>query len=378
MAANREKTYYEVLGVSPEATQDEIREAYLKLARKYHPDRTGGDPAAEARLKEINNAYDTLKKPEKREEYDRMLRGPSPEDFARAARARAQSGGGHGADFDFGFDFGGANPFAEFFRDFGGAAGPQGGRGRRAPMPGNDIEVSLPITLREVATGGRKTLRVPHRGVCPTCQGSGAAPGTQPEICSECQGSGRVTRDVASGFTVYQTCPACRGTGRIVSKPCPTCRGAGETLESRTISVTIPAGAYTGMRLRLAGQGDAGEPGAPPGDLYVILEVQPDPVFERDRNNVICEVPVPFTTAILGGTVRVPTLRGEANLKIPAGTQSGRTFRMRAQGLPDVHNGHIGDQLVRVRIQVPTRLSDEAIDLVQRLRDTIEPSAYGK
>jgi len=381
MAATRSKTYYEILGVPSDASQDDIRQAYLRLARKYHPDKTGGDPVAEERLKEINNAYETLKKPEKRAEYDEMLRGPSPEDFARAAQgAGAGAGGGFGG---FGFGGGGATgggfDFEDILRQFAGRGGAGASAGtRRAPVRGDDVEVGIRVTLQDVANGARKTLRVPHRAVCPTCAGNGAAPGTRPETCPECGGSGRVSRSAAASFSVFQVCPRCRGTGEVIPKPCPTCGGAGEIHETQTVTVHIPAGAQTGTRLRLAGQGDTGEPGAPPGDLYVVIEVQEDPVFERDRNNVICEVAVPFTTAALGGPVTVPTLRGRASLRIPAGTQSGQTLRMRGQGLPRMNGGDVGDQLVRVRIQVPTKLSDEARDLMQRLDRILDPSAYAQ
>jgi len=367
MATTKSKTFYEILGVPHDASQEEIRQAYLKLARKNHPDKTGGDIPAEEKLKEANEAYDTLKKPEKREEYDRMLRAPSPEEFARGA-----AGGAAGAE-GFGFDFGDDSQYSDLFRHFYG--GPNVG-GRRAPARGDDVEVEVRVSLRDAAKGGNKTIRVPHRTACATCNGTGAAPGTRPEMCPECRGAGKVSRSAAANFSIVQDCPRCRGTGRIISKPCPTCGGAAEVYERRTLTVNIPAGAQTGTRLRLSGQGDPGELGAASGDLYVEIEVEKDAFFERVRNDVVCEVPVPFTTAILGGTVRVPTLRGRASLKIPAGTQSGRAFRMRAQGLPDLHGGRMGDQLVHIKIQVPTTLSGEAKDLVERLGQMLDASAY--
>ena len=363
MATVAEKTYYDVLGVSKEASQDDIRKAYLALAKKHHPDKTGGDKAAEEKLKEINNVYDTLKNPEKRKQYDAMLDNPF--------------GGGPGGLHGFedataeGFGFDGA--FADLFGDF---LGRGGGRGRHAgPQPGNDIEVSLTITLREAASGAAKSVRIPRSVSCSACAGTGAAPGTSPETCPDCQGSGQVSHGNGT-FFIARPCPRCHGGGHIIATPCLTCKGSGRTTEARTVSMNITPGADTGTRLRLAGQGDAGAPGAPPGDLYVFIRVAEDDLFERDGANIQCEVPITFAEAALGASVRVPTLTGRADLRVPPGTQSGRVLRLRGLGLPSLHNGRKGDLLVRVYVEVPARLSREQRELVERLAELDEHHAY--
>lgn len=381
MPVATQKSYYDILGVSKDASQDEVRKAYLDLARKHHPDKTGGDKASEEKLKQVNEAYDTLKNPEKRKEYDAARENP----FAGAG-----FGGGGGArpgsreyrsDFS-GFDFGGgaagggAAGFEDIFGDiFGGGMGGGFTQRRSGPRPGNDLEVSLPVTLREVATGTKKTIRVTREVRCDTCGGTGAQPGTTPQTCPECGGSGQSRRQ-AAGFSVAQTCRRCGGRGTVITTPCTSCGGQGKRKEPQTVTVNIPAGAENGTRLRLAGQGEAGERGAPEGDLYVSIAVKPDDVFEREGENIRCEVPVSFTDAALGATIRVPTLSGEAELKIPAGTQSGRTFRMRGQGLPALHGGGKGDELVRVAIEVPKRMNGEQRRLLEEFRKQESPDMY--
>lgn len=361
MPATQQKNLYDLLGVPKGATKDAIRKAYLKLAKQYHPDKTGGDKAAEERLKEINAAYDILKNDEKRRQYDAMLDNP------RGAGGGFAGGGEGFAHEGFSFDFGGADGFG--FEDllsglFGGGAR-QGGRGRRrqAVRPGRDLEVTLDITLREAAAGTRKTVRINRHAACKACRGTGAAGGAQPESCPGCQGSGQVRQGNGAVF-MARPCPSCKGTGQVVSHPCTACQGAGSVREPHTVTVSIPAGAANGMRLRLQGQGDAGGAGA--GDLYVAVRVQDDPVFRREGDDLHCEAPVPFTRAALGGTVRVPTLHGQAELKIPAGTQSGRVFRLRGQGMPRLKGGK-GDLLVTVRVTVPTRLTPAQRELIEKL-----------
>ncbi|MCP4639469.1 MAG: molecular chaperone DnaJ [bacterium] len=363
------KTYYELLGVAETASQDEIRKAYLKLARRYHPDKTGGDKAAEEKLKTINDAYDTLKNPEKRERYDAERRNP----FGGGRHhGGAYAGGNPFSGFEAADAFGFEGSFADLFGDM-------LGRGRSArrpgPRPGADLEVTVTVTLREVAQGAKRLLRAPRLAACQTCNGSGAQPGTTPQNCPQCNGTGQVSRGNGA-FFMSQTCSRCHGTGRANMSPCGACGGQGRTRETRTVTVTIPAGADDGMRLRLAGQGEAGESSGPPGDLYVVVHVAPDPVFRRDGTNIVCEAPVTFSEAVLGGKVRVPTLSGQVDLRVPPGTQSGQTLRLRGQGLPSLRGGRKGDQLVRVEVEVPKHLNAEQRRLIEQFRDVCGPDVH--
>lgn len=356
-----QQDYYEILGVSREASQDEIRQAYLKLAKKYHPDKTGGDKAAEEKLKEINMAYDTLKNPEKRAQYDRF--GGAADQFGGDGGFGGFGGFGQGGGFDA--------PFEDFFDVLFG----RGGGRRRAATPGNDLEVRVSVTLREAAFGTKKQVRITRLEVCNECNGSGAAPGSQPQTCSECSGAGQVRR--AQGFfSITQTCPRCRGTGKIIPKPCSRCNGAGRVRGQRELAVDLPPGVDTGSRLRVAGEGEPGDGGGPRGDLYIYVEVLPDEVFSREGNDILCEVPVTFVQAALGATIRVPTLRGEADLKIPAGTQSGTHFRMRNHGMPDLRGYRHGDEIVRIQVETPTRLTREQRELLERFQQLSDNSAY--
>jgi len=366
-----QQDYYEILGVARDASPEEIRKAYLKLAHKHHPDRTGGDKQAEDKLKEINEAYDTLKNAEKRAQYDRFGRTGDP--FGGAGAGGFEGFGGFGG-FGGGAGPGGFEaPFEEFFDVLFGRGG-AGGR-RRAATPGNDLEVRVSVTLREAAFGSKKTVRINRAEVCSECSGTGAAPGSQPQTCPDCSGSGQVRR--AQGFfSITQTCPKCRGTGRVIPKPCSRCNGAGRVRVQREISVDLPPGVDTGSRLRVAGEGEPGDGGGPRGDLYIYVEVLPDEIFVREGNDVVCEVPINFAQAALGTTIRVPTLRGEAELKIPAGTQSGQLFRMRNQGIPDLRGYRQGDQIVRIQVETPTRLSREQRELLQRFHELGDHHAY--
>lgn len=362
-----ERDPYEVLGVSREASDEEIRKAYLKLAHKYHPDKTGGDKAAEEKLKEINASYDILKNPEKRKQYDRF--GHAGDPF-----------GGAGGPFSGGFGgFGGAgqgfeNAFEDVFDMFFGRSGGSGRR-QRGPRPGNDLEYKVSITLREAATGVKKTIRFTRMESCNECSGTGAAAGSRPEVCPACQGSGQT--HIARGFfSVTQTCGRCRGTGRTVTKPCHRCGGEGRTRIQREIAVDIPAGVDTGLRLRVAGEGEPGENGGPRGDLHIYIEVQQDELFVREGADILCEVPVSFPKAVLGATIRVPTLSGEADLKVPAGTQSGAILRLRGLGMPDLRGYRNGDQLVRIIVEVPTRLTRRQRELMQEFENESDEKAY--
>lgn len=366
------KNLYDILGVTDSATKDEIRKAYLKLAKLYHPDKTGGDKEAEDRLKEVNAAYDVLKNPEKRKKYDDMLRNP----FAGGAPGAGGAGGGGFSGFESGGfgGFSGESGLGDLFDQlFGGGARRSA---RRGPRPGSDIETGISISVREMATGGKRTLRIPRNVRCGTCQGSGAAPGTQPETCSTCHGTGQVTSGGDTHFMVSHVCPQCRGTGKRVATPCPACRGNGVTHETSTVNVTIPPGAQTGTRLRLNGQGESGEPGAPNGDLYVVIEVQPDPFFRVEEGNVHCTMPVTFAEAAMGCTLRVPTLTGKVDIKVPAGTLSGRVFRLRGQGVPRLKGGSTGDLMVQVEIEAPQNLTPEQIELIKKFQATETPEQY--
>ena len=364
MNTTTHKTHYETLGVSRETSTEEIRKAYLKLAHKYHPDKTGGDKAAEEMLKEINAAYDTLKNPEKRRQYDTEL------DMQAHGYGGGFTQGGFrgepGAGFDFGgFEFGGSG-----FEDLlGGIFGRGGGRGRSAPaQAGADLEMPVTITLEEAYSGVKKSLRLRHRDACTQCQGSGAAPGTKPETCPQCGGSGQRLQSQGA-FSVRTSCARCHGEGTLVTHPCGRCGGSGSMPSEKTISMDIPAGVDTGARLRVAGQGEPGRKGGPAGDLYVKVLVQSHPFFERRGDDLHCEVPVSITQAALGDRVRVPTITGAAELNIREGTQSGAQLRMRGQGMPRLQGRGRGDQVVRILVEVPQKLNKRQRELLRELAE---------
>ena len=352
------KDFYQILGVPEESTQDEIRTAYRDLAKKYHPDKTGGDKKAEEKLKKINEAYDVLKKPEKRKEYDEARRDPFT--------AGSESGGFTTARWgsqDVSFE----DLFGEVF---GGRRNPDGG-----PQRGKDIEVELTVPLRDIVEGVSRTLRVPVTSACDNCKGSGAAPGSKPVACQNCQGTGVLSAG-GGGYFVRQTCARCRGSGTTNSTSCSTCGGAGKTRARKTVSVRIPAGAATGLRLRVAGHGDSGEFGGSPGDLFVVVQVKEDPVFRRDGQNVMIEAPVSSVDLALGVTIRVPTLTGAANLKIPPGTASGKVFRLSGLGLAVVNGSHKGSLLVEVVGQTPQNLTVEQRELLEEFKRSETDSTY--
>lgn len=360
--------YYEVLGVSRDASPDEIRKAYRKLAHQYHPDKTGGDKDAEEKLKEINAAYDTLKNPEKRAQYDR---------FGPEAAQYGAGGGGFGGFSGFGGPGGFESAFDDIFDMFFGREGGPGGGRRRTATPGNDLEYPLKVTLWEAATGTKKKISFNRMETCSTCTGSGAEPGSTPEACNSCRGAGQVR--VSQGFfSITRTCPKCKGAGRVVTNPCRDCSGRGTVKSKRELSVDLPPGVDTGSRLRIPGEGEPGMGGGPRGDLYVLVEVEPDEIFSREGNDIICEVPVSFPQAALGTTVRVPSLNGEAELKVPAGTQSGTMFRLRGLGMPDIRGYAHGDQLVKVVVETPTKLSREQKDMLQRFEELSDERSYPK
>lgn len=351
------KDFYEVLGLSRTASDDEIKRAYKKLAMKYHPDRNQGDASAEERFKEIKEAYEILSDAQKRAAYDQ---------FGHAG-VDASIGGAGG--FGAGQGFGGFGGFGDIFSDiFGG-----GGRGFSGPRPGDDLEYRLSLTLEQAVAGAKVDIQVPRRELCDLCHGSGAAPGSEPETCSTCGGTGKI-RAQQGFFVVERTCHTCHGKGKVIKKPCSKCHGEGFVQTKKTLTVTIPAGVDDGDRIRLSGQGEAGDPGAPPGDLYVRVSLQPHPIFKRQGDTLYCEMPLSFTTAALGGEIEVPTLGGRVNLKIPAGTQTGRKFKIAGKGVKSVRSGRQGDLICQVHLETPVNLTSEQQDLLRRL----EASMSGK
>jgi len=342
------RDYYEVLGVSRNATIDEIKKAYRKLARQYHPDANPGDRDAEAKFKEINEAYVVLCDPEKRANYDRFGH----------ADANGQGFGGFGGGFG---DLGGFGDIFEMF--FGG-----GGRRHTGPERGSDIRVDIEISLKEAAFGLEREIKVPRVETCSTCGGSKAAAGSRPQTCPVCGGTGQVQFSQSTPFgriVQSRTCDRCRGDGKIIEKPCPTCRGTGQVRKTRNIKVSVPPGVDNGSRLRLAGEGEAGIRGGPSGDLYVYIHVKPHRIFKREGDDLICEIPISFAQAALGDELEVPTLEGSAKLKIPEGTQTGTVFRMKGKGIPHLNGYGQGDQHVRVKVVTPTRLNERQKELLR-------------
>jgi molecular chaperone DnaJ len=343
------RDYYEILGVAKDASEDDIRKAFRKLAHKYHPDKTGGDKKAEEQFKEIGEAYAVLSDPEKRAKYDQFGHaGAGFQDFDWSAR-------GGGAPFA-GFD----DIFGDILGDFFG----RGSRTRSAARHGADLRYDMEISLKESAVGTEKEIRVPRAETCQQCNGTGAKAGTSRTTCSQCGGRGQIQQSQGF-FSISRTCGACRGEGSIIKEPCTRCQGAGRVRAERDLRVKIPAGVDTGHRLKLRGEGEAGTMGGARGDLYVILHVQPHPVFERHGTDVMCEIPIGFTQAALGDRVEVPTLDGKVSLKIPHGTQTNKVFRLRGKGIPNVHGYGRGDQLVRVIVETPTRLNDKQKTLLK-------------
>ena len=351
--------FYDMLGVSRDSSEAEIRTAYRKLAHKYHPDKTGGDKVAEDKLKEINEAYDILKNKEKRAQYDR---------FGQAGPGGAGFGGGFSG-------FGDGSPFEDIFDAFFGGAGARTQRGARAPTRGDDLEFPIRITLREAAFGTTKTIRFKRTEHCGECHGTGAKAGSGMDTCSQCSGAGQV-RMSQGFFSITRTCPRCQGAGRIVTDPCRACTGSGTVRGERELKVDLPAGVDTGSRLRVGGEGEPGWNGGPRGDLYVFIEVEHDAVFDRDGSDVHCQVPIHFSQAILGATITVPTLEGEAQLKIPSATQSGTLFKLRGLGIPDVRGYRKGDQIVRIQVETPAKLTKEQKELVRKFDELSSTKTY--
>ncbi|MBR0566197.1 molecular chaperone DnaJ [Azoarcus sp. L1K30] len=341
------RDYYEILGVNRDASDDEIKKAYRKLAMKHHPDRNPDSKDAEEKFKEAKEAYEMLSDPQKKAAYDR---------YGHAGVDQTMGGGGQGFE-----GFGDA--FSDIFGDiFGGAAGARGGRSN--VYRGADLRYNLEISLEEAARGAEKTIRIPTVEECGTCHGSGAKPGTQPKTCPTCGGAGQV-RIQQGFFSIQQTCPKCHGSGRIIPDPCRDCGGAGRVKKQKTLEVKIPAGIDEGMRLRHGGHGEPGVNGGPAGDLYVEIHIRKHSVFERDHDDLHCEMPISFTTAALGGEIEIPTLDGMARLKIPAETQSGKVFRLRGKGIKNVRSHTHGDLMCHVVVETPVKLTDRQRELLQ-------------
>src|SRR6187431_1588280 len=339
------KDYYEVLGVNRDASDEDLKKSYRKLAMKWHPDRNPDNPKAEEHFKEAKEAYEILTDGNKRAAYDQF--GHAGVDPSAAAGA-----GGFGGFSD---------AFGDIFSDIFG-----GGRSRSTVYRGADLRYNLEISLEDAARGTETKIRIPTMQECATCHGSGAKPGTQPTACTTCGGHGQV-RMQQGFFSIQQTCPKCHGTGKVVQSPCPSCRGAGRLKQHKTLSVKIPSGVDEGDRIRLSGEGEAGVNGGPPGDLYVVIHLKPHTVFQRDGDDLHCEMPISFTQAALGGEIEIPTLEGSAKVKIPAETQTGQTFRLRGKGIKGVRSTYPGDLLCRVAVETPVRLTERQKEILREL-----------
>ena len=366
--AQEKRDYYEVLGLSKGASEDEIKRAYKKLARKYHPDMNPGDKEAEEKFKEVNEANEVLSDPDKKARYDQFgFAGVDPNYGA---------GGGYGAG---GFDFGDLGDIFGSF--FGGGFGGGGQRRRNGPQRGESIRMSVSVDFIEAAFGCEKEVTVERSEQCPTCKGNGCAPGTTPEVCPDCHGSGAVTQSQRTPFGVMQTqavCGKCRGTGKIIHQPCPDCHGSGRARKRKTVKVNIPAGIDNGQTISLRGQGHAGKNGGPNGDLLITVMVKPHDIFRREGTSVFCEAPITFTQAVLGAEMEIPTIDGKVKYTIPEGTQTGTVFRLRGKGIP-VLNGHgRGDQYVTVTIETPRGLNREQKDALKKFSETLGEGNYEK
>ncbi len=343
------RDYYEVLGVSRTCTEIELKAAFRKLAMQHHPDRNPGDNECEHKFKEINEAYDVLKDGDKRAAYDR---------FGHAAFEQGGMGGGHGFGADFGTTF--SDIFEGIFGMGGSARGARGSGRER----GSDLRYNMEITLEEAFEGKTAQVRIPTSVTCEVCSGTGAKAGTKPKTCATCGGAGKI-RHAQGFFTLERTCPACQGRGQTIDDPCKDCGGAGRVMRERTLSVNIPPGVEDGTRIRLAGEGEAGLRGGPPGDLYIFLSLAPHEFFQRDGADLYCRVPISMVTAALGGDFEVPAIDGgKARVKVPAGTQAGQRFRLTGKGMPVLRSKQTGDMYVQVSVETPQKLSKRQRELL--------------
>jgi len=350
------RDYYDILGVNRDAADEDIKKAYRKLAMKFHPDRNPDNPKAEEHFKEAKEAYEILSDPDKRAAYDQYGHaGVDPQ----AGMGAAGAGG-------FSDAFGGI--FDEIF------GGRRGGGGRSNVYRGADLRYNLEISLEQAAFGTETKIRIPTMEACEACHGSGAKAGTQPKTCPTCQGSGQV-RLQQGFFSIQQTCPKCHGTGRYIADPCGACHGAGRVKQHKTLAVKIPAGVDEGDRIRLSGEGEHGVIGGPAGDLYVQIHLKPHAVFQREQNDLHCEMPISFTTAALGGEIDIPTLDGAAKIRVPAETQSGKVFRLRGKGIKGVRSNAHGDLLCHVVVETPVHLTERQKELLRELEDSSRDNA---
>ena len=358
------RDFYEVLGLSRGAAADEIKKAYRKKAKELHPDRNADNPNAEAQFKEVNEAYETLKDPDKKAAYDRFGHAAFEPGMGGGPRPGGPGGFGQG---DFASAF--SNVFDDLFGDFMGAAG---AGGRQRATRGSDLRYNLRVTLEEAYSGLQKTIKVPSSVACEVCSGTGAAGGAEPATCPTCSGMGKV-RAQQGFFTVERTCPTCGGMGQIIKNPCKACGGTGRVEKDRALSVNIPAGVETGTRIRLAGEGEAGLRGGPTGDLYIFIEVAEHPLFEREGMNLYCRVPVSMTVAALGGEIEVPTIDGgRSRVKVPEGSQSGKQMRLRGKGMPGLRGGGHGDMFIELAIETPVKLTARQKELLREFEELSE------
>ncbi|MFR3181277.1 molecular chaperone DnaJ [Dysosmobacter welbionis] len=366
--AEQKRDYYEVLGVSRGASEDEIKKAYKKMARKYHPDLNPGDKTAEEKFKEVNEAYEVLSDADKKARYDQYGHAGVDPNFGA---------GGFGGGFDGSFDFGDLGDIFGSF--FGGGFG--GGRrtNPNAPQRGESIRMSIAISFEEAAFGCEKAVTVERYETCDTCHGNGCAPGTSPEVCPDCHGTGtvQVRRQTPMGvFATSSPCPKCGGKGRIIHQPCKDCRGSGMVRKKKTIQASIPAGIDNGQTISIRGQGNAGKNGGPAGDLLITITVRPHELFRREGTSVLCEAPITFTQAVLGAELEIPTIDGKVKYTLPEGTQSGTTFRLKGKGIPSINGRGRGDQYVTVYIETPKNLNKEQEEALKKFAETMGESNY--
>ena len=366
--AEQKRDYYEVLGVSRGASEDEIKKAYKKMARKYHPDLNPGDKTAEEKFKEVNEAYEVLSDADKKARYDQYGHAGVDPNFGA---------GGFGGGFDGSFDFGDLGDIFGSF--FGGGFG--GGRrtNPNAPQRGESIRMSIAISFEEAAFGCEKAVTVERYETCDTCHGNGCAPGTSPEVCPDCHGTEtvQVRRQTPMGvFATSSPCPKCGGKGRIIHQPCKDCRGSGMVRKKKTIQASIPAGIDNGQTISIRGQGNAGKNGGPAGDLLITITVRPHELFRREGTSVLCEAPITFTQAVLGAELEIPTIDGKVKYTLPEGTQSGTTFRLKGKGIPSINGRGRGDQYVTVYIETPKNLNKEQKEALKKFAETMGESNY--
>ena len=366
--AEQKRDYYEVLGVSRGASEDEIKKAYKKMARKYHPDLNPGDKSAEEKFKEVNEAYEVLSDADKKARYDQYGHAGVDPNFGAS---------GFGGGFDGGFDFGDLGDIFGSF--FGGGFG--GGRrtNPNAPQRGESIRMSIAISFEEAAFGCEKEVTVERYETCDTCHGNGCAPGTSPEVCPDCHGTGtvQVRRQTPMGvFATSAPCAKCGGKGRIIHQPCKDCRGSGMVRKKKTIQASIPAGIDNGQTISIRGQGNAGKNGGPAGDLLITITVRPHELFRREGTSVLCEAPITFTQAVLGAELEIPTIDGKVKYTLPEGTQSGTTFRLKGKGIPSINGRGRGDQYVTVYIETPKNLNKEQKEALRKFAETMGESNY--